>query len=90
MPTPDQTAAHQKQINFAAIETDSTVRCAPLLGGGFVTRPRSLQLVTKLNHTALVGVHLCQMEGDVSIEFLEEPDPITNQNRQDRIANFIG
>jgi hypothetical protein len=30
------------------------------------------------------------MEGDVSIELLEEWDPIANQDRQNRIANFVG
>src|SRR5947209_7213505 len=30
------------------------------------------------------------MEGDVSVELLEEWDPITDQDRQDRIANFVG
>jgi hypothetical protein len=29
------------------------------------------------------------MEGDVSVKLLEESDPITNQNRQDRITNFV-
>src|SRR2546428_12098921 len=50
----------------------------------------SSHLVTKLHHTALVGFDLRQMEGDVSVELLEEWDPITNQDRQDRIANFVG
>src|SRR5439155_23489325 len=49
-----------------------------------------LHLVTKLHHAALVGFDLCQMEADVSVELLEEWDPITNQDRQDRIANFVG
>jgi len=30
------------------------------------------------------------MEGDVSVEFIEEWDAITNQDRQDRITNFVG
>jgi hypothetical protein len=30
------------------------------------------------------------MEGDVSVEPLEEWDPITNQDWQDRIADFVG
>ena len=50
----------------------------------------SLHIVTKLHYAALVGFDLRQMEGDVSVEFLEERDPITNQDRQDRIANFVG
>jgi hypothetical protein len=47
-------------------------------------------LVTKLHHAALVGIDLCQMEDDVCTELPEEWDPITNQDRQDRIANFVG
>jgi len=50
----------------------------------------SSYLVTKLHHAALVGFDLRQMQGDVSVELLEELDPITNQDRQDRIANFVG
>ena len=53
-------------------------------------RRLSSHLVTKLHHAALVGFDLRQMEGDVSVEFLEEWDPITNQDRQDRITNFVG
>src|SRR5438477_8964103 len=51
---------------------------------------RSSHLVTKLHHTALVGFDLRQMEGDVFVQLLEEWDPITNQDRQDRITNFVG
>src|SRR5258705_4307146 len=50
----------------------------------------SSHLVTKLHHAALVGFDLRQMEGDVSVELLEEWDPITNQDREDRITNFVG
>jgi hypothetical protein len=50
----------------------------------------SSNLVTKLHHAALVGFDLRQMESDVSVELLEEWDPITNQDRQDRITNFVG
>src|SRR5207237_3252901 len=50
----------------------------------------SLHLVTKVHHAALVGFDLRQMEGDVSVELLEEWDPITNQDRQDRKTNFVG
>jgi len=50
----------------------------------------SLHLVTKLHHAALVGFDLRQMEGDVSVELFEERDPVTNQDGQDRIANFVG
>ena len=56
-----------------------------------ITKGRlSSHLVTKLNRAALVGFDLRQMEGDVSVDLLEELDPITNQDRQDRIANFVG
>jgi hypothetical protein len=30
------------------------------------------------------------MESDVSVELLEEPYPIANQDRQNRITNFVG
>jgi hypothetical protein len=30
------------------------------------------------------------MEIDVSVEFFEEPYPVANQDRQDRITNFVG
>ena len=43
----------------------------------------------QLNHAALVGFDLREMESDVSVELLEEPDPITDQDRQDRITNII-
>src|SRR5204863_3977509 len=46
-------------------------------------------LVTKLQCAALVGFDLCQMEGDVCLELVEEWKPITNQNRQDGITNFV-
>ena len=47
-------------------------------------------LVTKRHHAALVGFDFGQMQGDVSVELLEEGDPIADQNRHDRIANFVG
>ena len=50
----------------------------------------SSHLVTKLHRAALVGFDLRQMEGDVSVELVEEWDPIPNQDWQDRIANFVG
>ena len=46
--------------------------------------------VHKLHHAAPVRLDFRQMEGDVSAELLEEWDPLTNQDRQDRIANFVG
>src|SRR5262245_14111856 len=50
----------------------------------------SFHLVTKFHHAALVGFDLCEMQGNISVELLEEWDSITNQDRQDRIANFVG
>src|SRR6516165_10860226 len=50
----------------------------------------SFYFVTKLHHAALVGFDLREMKGDVSVELREEGDPITNQDRQDRITNFVG
>ncbi len=50
----------------------------------------SSHLVTKLHHAALIGFDLRQMEGDVSVQLFEEPYPIANQDRQDRITNFVG
>ena len=50
----------------------------------------SSHLVTKLHHAVLIAFDLRQMEGDISVEFLEEWDSIANQDRQDRITNFVG
>ena len=61
-----------------------------LLGGAPCLAAISSHLVMKPHHAALVGFDLRQVEGDVSVELLEEWDPITNQDRQDRIANFVG
>ena len=63
---------------------------APASLADHLSRRLSSHLVTKLHHAALVGFDLRQMEGDVSVELLEEWDPITNQDRQDRITNFVG
>ena len=41
----------------------------------------SSHLVTKRHHAALIGFDLRQMQGDVSVELVEEWDPITNQDR---------
>ena len=62
-----------------------------LLGGGVLwLATMSSHLVTKLHHAALIGFDLRQMEGDVCIELVEEWDAITDQDRQDRITNFVG
>ena len=50
----------------------------------------SSHLVTKFHRAALVGFDLRQMEGDVPVERLEEWDPFTDQDGQDRITNFVG
>src|SRR3954468_24138057 len=47
-------------------------------------------LVPKRRHAALVSFDFPQMEGDVAVELLEELDPIPDQDRQDRITNFVG
>ena len=49
-----------------------------------------MNLVSKLHHAALVGFDLREMQGDVSVELFEKWDPITDQDRQDRIAKFVG
>ena len=60
------------------------------LGGGVPwVAMMSSHLVTKLHHAALIGFDLGQMESDVSVELLEERYPIANQDRQDRITNFV-
>ncbi len=58
----------------------------------FTSRAFSLEfaLVTKRHHAALIAFDLRQMKGDISIELLEEGDPVTYQDRQDRITNFVG
>jgi hypothetical protein len=50
----------------------------------------SSHLVTQFDHAAFVGLNPREMESDVSVQLLEEWDPITNQNRQDRIIDFVG
>jgi hypothetical protein len=50
----------------------------------------SAHLVTKRHHAALIGFDLRKMKGDISVELLEEAGPITEQDRQDRITNFVG
>jgi hypothetical protein len=50
----------------------------------------SSHLVTKRYYAALIGFNLCKMEGDISVELVEEAEPITDQDWQDRITNFVG
>src|SRR5207247_11368775 len=50
----------------------------------------SSHLVTKRNHAALIAFDLRQMKDDISVELLEEGDPVTYQDPQDRITNFVG
>src|SRR3974390_1724717 len=50
----------------------------------------SSHFVTKCHHAALIAFDLRQMKGDISVELLEETDPITDQDWQDGITNFVG
>src|SRR5690349_20626753 len=49
----------------------------------------SSHLVAKRHHAVLISFDLCQVKGDISVEVLEEGDPITDQDRQDGITNFV-
>src|SRR5260370_6729746 len=61
------------------------------LGGGVPwLATMSPHFVTKLHHAAFIGLDLRQIESDFSVELLEELYPIANQDRQDRITNFVG
>jgi len=73
----------QPECGYALIPQG--LRSLPVL-----SRRQSSHLVTKLDHAALVGFDLRQVEGDVAVELPEEWDPITNQDREDRITNFVG
>jgi hypothetical protein len=44
----------------------------------------------ELDHAALVGFDLHEMEGDVSVELPEERDSITNQDREYGVTHFVG
>jgi hypothetical protein len=50
----------------------------------------SSHLVTKRHCAALIAFDFGKMKGDISVEPLEEADPITDQNRQDGITHFVG
>src|SRR5262245_51982157 len=50
----------------------------------------SSHVVTKRHHAALIAFDLRKMKGDISVELLEEAGPITDQDWQDRITNFVG
>ena len=60
-----------------------------LLGGG-VHAATSSHFVTKRDCPALVGFDFRQMKVDVFVEFFKEPYPVANQDRHDRITNFVG
>src|SRR5262249_24476519 len=47
-------------------------------------------LVVQLYHAVLVGCDLCEMQRHVSVELVEERDPLADRDRHDRIANVIG
>ena len=49
----------------------------------------SSHVVTQLDHAALVGFDLREVEGDVFVELLEEWYPIANQDRQDPITHLV-
>ena len=46
-------------------------------------------LVAKRYHPARVRFHLHEVQGDILVEPVEEWDPFTDQDRHDRIANFV-
>src|SRR5262249_25429129 len=60
-----------------------------LLRGGspFATRPP--HLVPKLHHAALVRLDPRQVERHILVQFLEEPDSSTDQDRQDGVPDFF-
>ena len=49
----------------------------------------SSYLVTKRHHAAPIAFDLRQGEGDISVELLEEADPITDQDRADRLRSQL-
>src|SRR5437762_11692660 len=55
-------------------------------------RPSSLppNLVAKLDHAILVRRHIQQVKLDVFVELLEKGDAVTDQNREDRVTDFVG
>src|SRR5215213_10869140 len=63
--------------------------CYKAISGSHARSARS-HLVAKLHRPALVGFHFCQMESDVPVEFLEELYPIADQDRENRVTNFVG
>jgi len=64
--------------------------CRPLLGGIPSLATTSSHLVAQFNHPALVGLDFREMEGDVSVQSLEERNPVTDQDRQDRVGHLVG
>src|SRR5262245_25963227 len=93
IPEPTERQRIGNQIDAASIFARAdfvNVRCMLVLGGIPSFAAMSSDLITQFNHAALVGLHPREMEGDVSVEVLEEWDPITNQDRHDRIINFVG
>src|SRR5437762_1109542 len=89
---PRKTAISCSRKCVTAASKSSTSNVTDMLSCAGVLWPAmmSSHFVTKLHHAALIGFDLRQMEGDVSVELLEEPYPIANQDRQDRITNFVG
>src|SRR5580765_3810113 len=50
----------------------------------------SPHFITQLHYAVLVGLDRREMERDVSVEPFEERDPISDQDRQDGIIDFVG
>src|SRR3974390_3312048 len=57
-----------------------------LVGALYFSSP----FLTKSPPPPLIAFDLRQMKGDISVELLEETDPITDQDWQDGITNFVG
>ena len=49
----------------------------------------SSHFVAQFNDAVLVRFDVRQMEGHISVEFVEEWDSIANQSRHNRITNFV-
>jgi hypothetical protein len=81
-----QSAAAPGQKRQKTAEAAPRRRLARLVGPS----SSSSHFVTKCHHAALIAFDLGKMKGDISVELLEEAEPITDQDGQDRITNFVG
>jgi len=89
--TASQRSCLAPRFAFDSVAPVCGLCCSESLGGGvpwLATIPS--HLITKPYRAALVGFDLRQMKGNVSVQLLEELYPIANQDRQDRITNFVG